>query len=123
MHAVAHSLGGKYNVPHGLANAVILPYMLRKYGRKIYKKLWELGSYAGLFNSDISIEKGAKIFIEKIEDMNCKMNIPTSIKEIQEKDVADLAIMAEREANPLYPVPVIFTAKQLEEVYYEVKNG
>lgn len=123
VHAIAHSLGGKYNIPHGLANAVILPYVLRKFGRKIYKKLWQMGVYARLFNKGVSIEKGAKIFIEKIEELNAKMNIPTSIKEIEEQDIETLAKTAEHEANPLYPVPVLFTAKQLEEIYYEVKNG
>ncbi|MFQ6723959.1 MAG: iron-containing alcohol dehydrogenase [Clostridia bacterium] len=123
VHAIAHSLGGKYNVPHGLANAVILPYILRKFGSKIYNKLWELGVYAGLFSQDTSKEVGAKIFIEKIEDMNRTMNIPTSITEIDEKDIENLAVTAEHEANPLYPVPVLYTAKQLEQIYYEVKNG
>lgn len=123
VHAVAHSLGGKYNVPHGLANAVILPYMLRMFGSKIYKKLWQMGVHANLFDKNTSAEKGAKIFIEKIEELNSKMNIPTSIKEIDEKDIESLAKTAEHEANPLYPVPVLFTAKQLEKIYYEVKNG
>ncbi len=123
VHAIAHSLGGKYNVPHGLANAVILPYILRKFGRKIYKKLWEMGVYAELFNKTVSKEVGAKIFIEHIESMNKSMNIPTKIEVIEEKDISTLAKTAEREANPLYPVPVLFTSKQLEQVYYEVKNG
>jgi len=123
VHAVAHTLGGKYNVAHGLANAVILPYVLRKFGRKIYKKLWELGVYANLFDKDTSIEVGAKIFIEKIEDMNKNMNIPTRIDEIQTEDIQSLAIIAEKEANPLYPVPVLYTSEQLETIYYEVKNG
>lgn len=123
VHAIAHSLGGKYNVPHGLANAVILPYVLRKFGRKIYTKLWELGVYAGLFDASTSKEVGAKIFIEHIESMNKSMNIPTKIDEIVEGDIEELACTAEHEANPLYPVPVLYTAKQLEQIYYEVKNG
>ena len=123
VHAIAHSLGGKYDIPHGLANAIILPYVLRKFGRKIYKKLWELGVYAGLFSKDTSKEVGAKIFIEKIEKMNQNMNIGTQIDKIDEKDISALAITAEHEANPLYPVPVLLTAKELEQIYYEVKNG
>ncbi len=123
VHAIAHSLGGKYNIAHGLANAIILPYVLKKFGRKIYKKLWQMGLYAGLFDKNESIEVGAKIFIEKIEEMNSQMGIGTSIKEIQEKDIPSLAQTAEKEANPLYPVPVLYTAKQLEQIYYEVKNG
>ena len=123
VHAIAHSLGGRYNVPHGLANAVILPYVLRKYGRKIYKKLYEMGVYANLFDADTPIEVGAKIFIEKIEDMNKAMNIPTKIDEIKEEDIVSLSLIAEKEANPLYPVPVLFTSEQLEDIYHEVKNG
>ena len=52
VHAIAHSLGGKYNIPHGLANAVILPYVLKAFGKSVYKKLWKLGVYAGLFDKD-----------------------------------------------------------------------
>lgn len=123
VHAIAHSLGGKYDVAHGYANAVILPYVLKAYGKTVYKKLWEMGVYAGLFDRGVSVEKGAKIFIEKTESMNRAMNIPSSIPEIKESDIEELAATAEREANPLYPVPVLMTAKQLEKVYREVKNG
>ena len=123
VHAIAHSLGGKYNVAHGLANAIILPYVLKKYGRHIYKKLWQMGVYANLFDDKTSIEAGAKIFIEKIEAMNKSMSIGTNIPEIQEEDIPALAITAEKEGNPLYPIPVLYTAKQLEDIYYEVKNG
>lgn len=123
VHAIAHSLGGKYNVAHGLANAIILPYVLKKFGRSIYKKLWELGVHAGLFDAATSKEVGAKIFIEKIEQMNVDMNIGTKIDVININDIPTLAKTAEHEANPLYPVPVLFTAKDLEQIYYEVKNG
>ena len=123
VHAVAHSLGGKYNVAHGLANAVILPYVLKMYGKKIFKKLWEIGVYCGLFDTSTSKEVGAKIIIEKIEQMNSDMNIGTRIDVIDEKDIPSLAKTAEHEANPLYPVPVLYTAEQLEKIYYEVKNG
>lgn len=123
VHAIAHSLGGKYNVAHGLANAVIMPYVLKKFGKKIHKKLWELGVYAGLFDSNTSYEDGAKKFIEKIEELNSQMNIPNTILEIEEKDISELAKTADHEANPLYPVPVLYNAKELEEIYKQVKNG
>lgn len=123
VHAIAHSLGGKYNIPHGLANAVILPYVLKAYGKKIYKKLWKMGVYANLFDKNTPIEVGAKIFIEKIEDLNKSMNIDNKIDEINENDIKNLAKTAEKEANPLYPVPLLWTSKELEKIYYEVKNG
>lgn len=123
VHAIAHSLGGKYNIPHGLANAIILPYVLKKFGEKIYKKLWKLGTFVGLFNENTPKEVGAKMFIEKIEELNSLMNIPKNIPEIKEDDIPELAKTAEHEANPLYPVPVLFTTKELEKIYFEVKNG
>ena len=123
VHAIAHSLGGKYNIPHGLANAIILPYVLKKYGTKIHKKLWKLGIAAGLFGKRTPYEMGAKLFIEKIEELNKNMGIGTSIPEIVEEDIPALAKTAEKEGNPLYPVPVLWTTKELEEIYREVKNG
>lgn len=123
IHAIAHSLGGKYNIPHGLANAVIMPYVLKAYGKKVYKKLWKLGLCANLYEKDTSIEKGAKIFISEIEKLNEYMSIPTSINDIKEEDIETLAKTAEKEGNPLYPVPVMFTAKQLEVIYHQVKDG
>ena len=47
VHGVAHSLGGQYNTPHGLANAVLLPVVLEAYGPCIHRKLRELGRSAG----------------------------------------------------------------------------
>ena len=120
VHAIAHSLGGKYNVPHGLANAIILPKMLKFFGKSVYKKLWKLGVAVGLFDNTKTYEEGAKIFIEKIEEMNKLMGIGTTIDVLKQEDIEGLAKTAEHEGNPLYPVPKLFTAKQLEQVYYDL---
>ena len=122
VHAIAHSLGGKYNIAHGLANAIILPYVLKKFGKKINKKLWRLGVGSGIFTKDTTVEQGAKLFIQKIEEMNKNMSIPNKIDVIKDEDISELASHAEKEANPLYPVPVLFTKEQLEEIYYDIKK-
>ena len=122
VHAIAHSLGGKYNVAHGLANAVILPYVLKEYGKKIYKKLWKMGLYVGLFDENTSKEEGAKIFIAKIEEMNAQMNIPKKIAEIKVEDISELAQTANAEGNPLYPVPKLLDADQMEYIYYKISK-
>ncbi len=120
VHAVAHSLGGKYGVPHGLANAVILPYVLEGYGKSAYKKLHSLGIAAGVCTESDSHEAGAKKFIEAIKGLNSKMNIPTTISGINKEDIPELARHAEKEANPLYPVPKLMTAKELEVFYHQI---
>lgn len=120
VHAVAHSLGGKYNTPHGLANAVLLPHVLEAYGKSAYKKLHELGICAGVCDIEDSHQVGAERFIEAIKQLKIDLNIPDYIEEIQEKDIPKLAKYADKEGNPLYPVPKLMNAKELERFYYEV---
>ena len=94
--------------------------MLKKYGKSVYKKLYELGLYAGLFSKETSYEEASNIFIKKIEEFNTQMNIGDKIPGIRKEDIEELAKTAEREANPLYPVPKLFTAKELENVYLDI---
>ncbi len=122
IHAVAHSLGGKYDVAHGFANAVIMPYLLKIYGKSIYKKMWKIAKFTGLCDESSSKEQATKLVIKKIEDMNKSMNIPNKIPGIIEADIEELARSAAKEANPLYPVPKLLTAKQLQNVYYMIKE-
>ena len=117
IHAVAHSLGGQYNVPHGLANAVIMPYVLDAYGSSVYKKLQQMGCAAGVCTEEDSPEEGAKKFIAAIRSLNERMQIPTYIEGIQESDIPVMASHAEKEANPLYPVPKLMTEKEMENFY------
>lgn len=121
VHAVAHSLGGKYNTPHGLANAVILPYALKRYGGSVQKKLARLAKESGVADVMLSDEAAARRFIEFVDEMNEKMNIPRKLP-VVESDIPELARHADREANPLYPVPRLMDAKQLESLYYDIKE-
>ncbi len=119
-HAIAHSLGGKYNTPHGLANAVLLPYTLEFYGKSVYKKLWEIATNTKLCDKKCSYEDGARIVTEKIKKMNKNMGIGDKIGGICKEDISLLAKYADKEANPLYPVPKLADAKELEKLYYLV---
>ena len=122
IHAVAHSLGGKYGTPHGLANAVIMPYVLEAYGSHAYKKLHRLGIAAGVCSETDSHEAAAKRFIEAVKSLNARMNIPTKLSGIVEADIPEMAAHAEREANPLYPVPKLMTKEELKQFYYKVAD-
>ncbi len=122
IHALAHSLGGKYGTPHGLANAVIMPYVLEAYGKRVHKKLHKLGIAAGVATKDDAPMTGAIKFINAVKQLNSNMNIPNKLKGIQKKDIDALAKHAEKEANPLYPVPKLMTKKELEGFYYQVAD-
>lgn len=122
IHAIAHSLGGKYGTPHGLANAVLMPYVLDAYGASVYKKLHRLGIAAGVSSAEDSHEAGAKKFITAIKMLNAKMNIPETLEGIVPEDISAMARFAEKEANPLYPVPRLMTREELENFYFRVAD-
>ena len=117
VHALAHTIGGKYNVAHGLANSIILPYVLEAYGKKIHKKLYKISLHLGLVDETNTYEEGANAFIDAVKYLNSKMEIPTSVVELKESDIPHMAKLADKEANPLYPVPVLKNNKELEELY------
>lgn len=118
VHAVAHTLGGFYGVPHGLANAVILPHVLQAYGKKAHKKLAQLADAVGISGAT-KTEKATK-FIEAIRELNKSMDIPEKIEgkfKIKEEDIPLMVKRALAEGNPLYPVPVLWGKKEIEKIY------
>ena len=121
VHAVAHSLGGKYNTPHGLANAVLLTHVLEEYGEIVYTKLATLAKAANICSEDDTPEFAADKFVKAIKALNKKLSIPEKIDAIISDDIPELARHAEKEANPLYPVPKLMTAEELEKIYHLVK--
>ena len=108
--------------PHGLANAVIMPYVLEAYGETIYGKLHRLGVAAGVSAPEQADQDAAKAFIAAIRELNRNMGIPEKIEGIKEEDIPAMARHAEKEANPLYPVPKLMTAKELESFYYQIAD-
>lgn len=114
VHAIAHNLGGHYGIPHGLANAVILPVVLEAYGEAVYPRLAKLADIIGITGS--SDAEKAKKFIAEIYAMNDRMNIPKGFTQIQEKDIPTITARALKEANPLYPVPVIFGKEEITAI-------
>ena len=116
VHAIAHNLGGMYNTPHGLANAVILPYVLEWYGASAYKPLAKLADLIGLCEKDMNNEQKAKAYITEIKRMNRAMNIPDKFDFIKEEDIPTLVKRALKEGNPGYPVPRIMKPEDCEKV-------
>ena len=116
IHAIAHTLGGLYNAPHGLANAVILPLVLEDYGKKVWKKLARLADVSGVAPGAVSDEEKAKAFIAAIYDMNAKMGIPRGFDFIKNEDIPKMTRWAFRESNPVYPVPVVYNRARYRKI-------
>ncbi|MER2027996.1 MAG: iron-containing alcohol dehydrogenase [Solibacillus sp.] len=122
VHAIAHTLGGFYQVPHGFANAVILPHVLRFYGESAAKPLADLATIVGIGKITDSDEKKAELFIEAIEELNNKMEIPRKITGIINRDVPLMVERALQEANPLYPVPRIVNKEEMFYLYQIIQE-
>lgn len=122
IHAVAHSLGGQYNTPHGLANTVLMPYVLESYGACVHKKLHELALVAGVATQEDPTAVGSAKFICAIRRLNEAMGIPEKLPNIRREDIPAMAKHAHHEANPLYPVPVLMDGKELEKFYEMVAD-
>lgn len=120
VHAVAHSLGGQYNIPHGLANAVLLPYVLESYSSCIHRKLHDLAVAAGIASPQEADAIAAAKFIRAIRQLNARMGIPETLEGIRPEDIPVMAAHAEKEANPLYPVPRLMTREELTFFYEQV---
>jgi len=109
VHAIAHRLGGLYGVPHGLANAVVLPYVLEYSRKDAEEKLAQLAIAGGLGSAGESNEVLSHRFIDAVKEMNAKMNIPSYIEKLKESDIPLIVKRAFKEAHPLWPVPRIMT--------------
>lgn len=122
VHAIAHTLGGFYSAPHGLANAIILPYVLEYYGESVHKPLAELADLVGISAPTDTLEQKAKKFIEAIKKLNERMDIPKKFNGILENDISLMVKRALAEANPLYPVPKIMSKEDMLTIYHVIKE-
>lgn len=106
VHAIAHTLSGLYGTAHGEAIAIVLPHVMRAYGKSAHEYLAELAEVCGM--RGISPEVKAHKFIAWIEEMKQKMQIPKHANCIRSEDIDKMVEWALKEGNPLYPVPEIW---------------
>ncbi|WP_078427877.1 iron-containing alcohol dehydrogenase [Alkalihalobacterium alkalinitrilicum] len=122
VHAIAHTLGGFYSIPHGLANAIILPYVLEYYGDSVRNDLSELADLVGIGEEHDSKTQKARKFIEAIKKLNHDMDIPKKVNGIVDTDIPLMVKRALKEANPLYPVPKILNQKEMLQLYQIIRE-
>jgi alcohol dehydrogenase len=116
VHAIAHQLGGKYHTPHGLANAIMLPHVLRFLAPAVTKRLALLAVAARLGKSGERPAALAKKFLDSIDAMNRELGIPLHLDALREADIPELATAACWEADTNYPVPKYMSPKTCEGI-------
>ena len=120
VHAIGHTLGGLYGVAHGLAMAVLLPHVMREFGASAHKRLAELADVCGIPGRN-EAEK-ANAFIAWIEETNAKMGLPNGFDVIKDEDIPQMIAWARKEANPLYPVPVVWGEKDFRRLIKTIRK-
>lgn len=122
VHNFAHRMGEFYHIPHGLANAIILPYILEYMLPKAKKALSELAIYCKLGNKDEDELVLAQKFINKIKQLNKTLKIPTKIKEIKESDYPVLVKRILKEGD-MCGNPRLMSKKECEAILTSLKKG
>jgi alcohol dehydrogenase class IV len=120
VHAIAHQLGGKYHTPHGLANAIMLPHVLKFLSPAIIKKLAVLAVRAKAGNEGERAAVRAKKFLDSIDALSRDLGIPRHLDALREADIPELAKAACWEADTNYPVPRYMSPGTCEELLRQV---
>lgn len=120
IHAIGHTLGSMYHVPHGLAMSVLMPPVMREYGSAIHKRMAELADVCGIAGAN-DAEK-CENFISWMEETNRKMGIPDSFDMVKDEDMEQIITWSKKEANPLYPVPVVWDREDFRRLIQKVRK-
>ena len=120
VHAIAHQFGGKYHTPHGLANAIMLPHVLKYSLPAITDRLALLAVRARLGRANESDDVLAQKFLDAVDQLNLDLGIPTFLAALKESDIPKLAEAACREAKTGYPVPRYMTQAVCEGIIRQV---
>ena len=120
VHAIAHQFGGKYHTPHGLANAIMLPRVLKFSLPAITDRLALLAVRAKLGQKNEPEDVLAQKFIDAVEQLNLDLGIPAFLAALKESDIPQLAEAACHEARTGYPVPRYMTQAVCEDIIRQV---
>ncbi len=115
VHAIAHQLGAIYHVPHGLANAIVLPEVLAYCRPKIDRKLAELARAVNISDSPDNAQ-AATAFMQKLNGLLEELEIPKTVAAMKSSDIDQIAQRALDEAFGQYPVPVQLNHTQCREL-------
>lgn len=116
VHAIAHQLGGVYHVPHGLANAIVLPHVLHFSLTNAATKLAQLAKILHMVDMDCNEQLAANTFVKRVEQLLETLNIPKHLPQLQQADINMLAERAIKEAYCDYPVPRLMNEAQCRDI-------
>lgn len=82
VHALSHPLGGRYNIPHGLANSMLLPVVMKYNVSSNFRKFKNIAALLGENVEGLTLREAAGKSVTAVEDLIADLEIPTTLKEI-----------------------------------------
>ena len=101
--------------------SVILPHVMRQFGSAVYDKLADLADVCGMEGE--TNEDKALAFIAWIDEMKQSMGLPAGFDCIKDEDIDQIIEWADKEANPLYPVPVVWGKDDFKRLIHTLRNA
>ena len=116
VHALAHAVGGRYGLAHGVACAILMPATLRAYGPAALPQLAALAIAAGVAQPTDAVPVQAEAFLQSLEALNRELGLPAALEPLQKADIPLLAAQAANEGNLTYPAPKVLQARELASI-------
>lgn len=120
VHAIAHQLGAYYGIPHGRANAIVLPHILEVSRDAASKRLADLARRIGIADNSLSDQQASGLMIDRVRELIAQVNINTHVPKMNEKDFQKMAKAAFKEAHGKYPVPQYLTNEQVLTILKDI---
>ena len=126
VHAIAHQLGAHYHIPHGRANAIVLPYVLDVNRKASKQRLAALAKRTGMVadgqagNGDREI---ADHLIEQVRSLIATLNIDVTVDGMQTSDFDDIAKAAAKEVSDTYAVPTYLSSSEIKKILLKIKQA
>ena len=123
VHAISHQISAHYNTPHGLANAVILPRVLRFNRSACADRLADLERVVSGSTKHAVDQEMADQFIARVDALSQQVGIPVGLSDLDKHDFNAITTSALKEARTLYPVPQLMSAAQCEAILQDNAVG
>ncbi len=126
VHAIAHQLGAHYGIPHGRANAIVLPYVLEVNRHASEARLAALAKKIGVIKTGqvgASDSELADYLISQVRALIQSVGIDPTVKGMQESDFNDIAKAAAKEVSDTYAVPTYLNAAEIKDVLMQIKTA
>ncbi len=126
VHAIAHQLGAHYSIPHGRANAIVLPYVLDINRKGSEKRLAKLARKIGVVENgqaNKTDKELASYFIEQVRELIETVGINPTVKGMSENDFDDMAKAAAKEVSDTYAVPTYMPASGIKKILQKIQTA